>query len=52
MSEYTCPNCDASGMEVFEFIANEMVKESESRGYSAEVSESYFGYVPNEKEDT
>jgi hypothetical protein len=41
-----------SWMEGFEFIANEMVKESESRGYSAEVSESYFGYVPKEKEGT
>ena len=39
-------------MEGFEFIANEMVKESESRGFSAEVPGSYGGYVPKEKEGT
>ena len=39
-----------SFMEGFEFIANEVVKESESRGYSAEVPENYLGYVPLEKE--
>ncbi len=41
-----------SYMEGFEFIAEEMVKESESRGVSVEVPESYGGYVPTEKEDT
>ncbi len=41
-----------SYMAGFEFIANEMVKESESRGYSAEVPENYLGYVPLEKEGT
>ena len=39
-------------MEGFESIADEMVKESESRGYSADVPESYGRYVPKEKEDT
>ncbi len=39
-------------MEGFEFIADEMVKESESRGYSADVPESYGRYVPKEKEGT
>ena len=38
--------------EGFEFIANEMVKEIESRGYSAEIPEHYLGYVPLEKEGT
>ncbi len=41
-----------SYMEGFEFIAEEMVKESENRGVSVEVPESYGGYVPKEKEDT
>ena len=39
-------------MEGFEFIADEMVKESESRGYSADVPEGYGRYVPKEKEGT
>jgi hypothetical protein len=39
-------------MDGFEFVANEVVKESESRGYSAEVPENYLGYVPLEKEGT
>jgi hypothetical protein len=38
-------------MAGFEFVANEMVKESESRGFSADVPEHYGGYVPTEKED-
>ena len=38
-------------MEGFEFIADEMVKESESRGYSADVPETYGRYVPKKKED-
>ena len=32
----------------FEFIAEEMVKESKSRGFSADVSEGYGDYVPKE----
>jgi pterin-4a-carbinolamine dehydratase len=36
-------------MEGFEFIVNEMVKESESRGFSADVPESYGGYAPMKK---
>jgi hypothetical protein len=39
-------------LEGFEFIADEMVKESESRGYSADVPESLHRYVPEEKEGT
>jgi hypothetical protein len=39
-------------LEGFEFIANEMVKESESRGYSVEVPENYLGYIPLKKEGT
>jgi hypothetical protein len=39
-------------LDGFEFIANEMVKESESRGYSADVPESFGRYVPKEKEGT
>ena len=39
-------------MEGFEFIADEMVKESENRGYSADIPETYGRYVPEEKEGT
>jgi len=39
-------------LDGFEFIANEMVKESESRGYSADVPESFGRYDPKEKEGT
>jgi hypothetical protein len=39
-------------LEGFEFIANEMVKESESRGVSADVPEGFYRYVRKEKEDT
>ncbi len=46
--EYNIPGY----LEGFEFIADEMVKESESRGYSADVPESYGRYVPEEKEGT
>jgi hypothetical protein len=42
---------DPEWMAGFEFVANEMVKESESRGFSADVPEHYGGYVPTEKED-
>jgi hypothetical protein len=38
--------------EGFEFIANEMVKEIERRGQSADVPESFGRNVPKEKEDT
>ncbi len=38
--------------EGFEFIANEMVKEIERRGVSADVPESFGRNVPKEKEDT
>ncbi len=34
----------------FEFIAGEMVKDSESRGFSADVPKSFGGYIPSEKE--
>ena len=39
-------------MEGFEFISNELVKESEKRGYSADVPESYGRYAPKKKEGT
>ncbi len=39
-------------LEGFEFIANEMEKESESRGFSADVPEGFGRYVPKEKEGT
>jgi hypothetical protein len=39
-------------MEGFEFIAEEMVKETERRGQSADVPESYGQYIPKEKEST
>ncbi|MBA7613000.1 hypothetical protein ES703_20243 [subsurface metagenome] len=39
-------------MEGFEFLANEMMKETESRGHSADVPESFARFVPKEKEDT
>jgi hypothetical protein len=35
-------------MAGFEFIAEEMVKESESRGYPADVPEGYGSYIPKE----
>jgi hypothetical protein len=38
--------------EGFEFLANEMVKEVERRGYSVYVPESFGRFVPKEKEDT
>jgi hypothetical protein len=38
--------------EGFEFIANEMVKEIERRGFSADVPEGFGRNVPKEKEDT
>ena len=39
-------------MDGFEFIADEMVKGRVSRGYSADVPESFGRYVPKEKEGT
>ncbi len=41
-----------SFMEGFEFLANEMMKEVESRGFSVDVPESFARYVPKEKEGT
>jgi hypothetical protein len=38
--------------EGFEFLANVMMKETERRGYSAGVPESFARHVPKEKEDT
>jgi len=38
--------------EGFEFLANEIEKEVERRGYSSEVSEMFGRYVPKEKEGT
>jgi hypothetical protein len=38
--------------EGFEFLANVMMKETERRGYSAGVPESFVRHVPKEKEDT
>ncbi len=43
---------DLDWMEGFEFLANEMVKEVERRGFSADVPKSFYGYIPREKEDT
>jgi hypothetical protein len=37
-------------MEGFEFIADEIVKETERRGQSADVPESFARHVPKEKE--
>lgn len=41
-----------TNFEGFEFLANEMVKEVESRGYSVDVPESFSRFVPKEKEGT
>jgi hypothetical protein len=40
-----------SYLEGFEFIVNEMVNETESRGYSAEIPEIYLGNLSLEKGD-
>ena len=39
-----------SYLEGFEFVANEMVKEVERRGFSADVPMSFHEYIPSEKE--
>ncbi len=39
-------------LDGFEFIANEIVKETERRGQSADVPESFAKHVPKEKKDT